>query len=260
MKLTMSKMAKSAEIISKKKFLSMSSKRQHELLAAFALYTLENGDDVELFLKRYDELQSWADLDRYTPPSWLSVPEALDEFYTFHSRFSPSPIKPEQTADTEAAPLSWEPSLNVEVAFDQVRSPYNVGSILRIIDNFGFKGLVHSSPDLKFDHPQLVKAARDCQKWIPIRYIENLPEYLLQANVPVIGIENDPESISVSEWEPPESCILVVGNEEYGIADAIRTCCTHIVRIPMSGYKRSMNVHHALSIVGFRIVEKHKKE
>lgn len=250
-------MAKSAETISKNKFLSLSSKRQHELLAAFSRHTMDNSKDVELFLKRYDELQSWAGLDRYTPPSWLSVPEALSEFFAFHNSFSPSGIEPESTEGQEPGPLSWEPTLNVEVAFDQIRSPYNVGSILRIIDNFGFKGLVHSSPGLRLDHPQLVKASRGCRQWIPARFVENLPDYFRQADIPVIGIENDPEAIPVSSWDPPEQCILVVGNEEYGIADAVRSCCSRTIHIPMAGFKRSMNVHHALSIVGFRIVEKY---
>ncbi len=255
---TISKMAKSAETIGKRKFKQMSSKRQHALLAALAKETLERGMGLEQYTKRYHDIQSWTELDQYFPPSWLSREEVLSEYFVFHSSFSPS--SGEQTPNDEMAgdSLSWEPVFDIEVAFDQVRSPYNVGSILRIIDNLGLKGLVHSSPWLKISHPRLVKAARGCQNWIPVQYVENLPEYLSQIKVPIVGIENESHAVSVDKWEPPDRCILVVGNEEYGIADSIRSCCGQTVRIPMLGYKKSMNVHHALAITAFKVIQKYR--
>jgi len=251
-------MADSAGSIGRRKFVQLSSKRQHEMLAALARDTLNKGGAFETFLKRYNELQSWAGIDHFFSPAWLSEKEALSEFNAFHSRFSPTVAHLETVSETETGSLSWQPKYDIEVALDQVRSPFNVGSILRIIDNFGLKGLTHSSPWLRIDHPQLVKAARGCQKWIPVKFTENLPDDLSRADVPVIGIENDPNAISISKWEPPGKCILIVGNEEYGIADAILARCSQTVHVPMFGFKRSMNVHHALSIAAYKIIEKFK--
>ena len=93
-----------------------------------------------------------------------------------------------------------------------------------------------------------------------MRYEKDLPTYLTAAAVPVIAIENEPEAVTIGQWVPPKECILVLGNEEYGIAATLRNCCSASVRIPMFGFKKSMNVHHALAVVGQRIVEQHGGE
>ncbi len=256
MKLTSSDLATCAETIGQKKFIKLSPKRQHELLASMALKARES-QDYHGFYQRYDLLQSWADLDKYHPPSWLSDKEALHEFWSFHDSFSPHPIDhgQEKRLNDSLSYKAWQPKFDVTVALDQIRSPYNVGSILRIIDNFGFKGLVHSTSGLSLSHPQLRKAARGCEKWIPVRFEADLIAWLKNSDEPVIGIEKTPDALTVNKWEPPHKCILIVGNEEYGIADSVRKCCSKMVQIPMFGYKNSMNVHNALSIIAQKISE-----
>jgi tRNA G18 (ribose-2'-O)-methylase SpoU len=236
--------------------MGMSARRQHELLAAMAQKAM-NDKGYRTFIHRYDELLSWVDLDKYTPPSWLSKVEALDEFLAFHSRFCPQSAfrsDEEHTGDRSNG-VSWQPRFDVTVAVDQVRSPYNVGSILRIIDNFGFKGMIHSTSWLRLEHPQLLKAARGCERWIPVWYDPDLVSWLKNTDKHVIGLETGKEAIKIEEWIPDDKCVLVVGNETYGIADSIKECCDRVVQIPMHGFKRSMNVHHALSIFGYKIVE-----
>ena len=146
-------MAEGAKTFGRKKFACFSTRKQHALLAAFAIDTLKHGCGLANFLKRYHELQSWANIDRFDPPSWLSENETLHDFFAFHQYFALGVVDHEKTAEAEAKTLSWRPVYPFEVAFGQVRSPYNVGSMLRLIDNFGFKGLVHSSPWLRKDHP-----------------------------------------------------------------------------------------------------------
>ncbi len=256
MKRTSSDLAACAETIGQKKFLKMTSKKRHELLAALALKTISGGD-YRRFRSRCARLQSWADLDSYKPPPWLSEKEALQEYLAFHNSFTSSPVLPDDPdGRANGAPLvAWRGAFDVTVMVDQVRSPYNVGSILRIIDNFGLKGLVHGDSFLRMDHPRLCRAARGCENWIPVRFEEDPVSWLTTVDLPVIGIEASKEALSIRDWEPPPACILIVGNEEYGISDAIRGCCERLVRIPMHGYKKSMNVHHALAIAAQKITE-----
>ena len=246
-------MEKSADTIGKRKYSSMSSRRQHQLLASLVKNAIKTGD-VEHFRKRYQELHSWSELDRYIPPPWLSKEELLEEYFVFHSNFS---SVSEELAAADSS-ISWNPEFPVEVVLDQVRSPYNVGSVLRLIDNFTCMGVVHSTSWLRLDHPQLRKSARGCEKWIPVRYEPDLVPYLKNAPVPVIAIEDDKKGVPINQWAPPRECILVLGNETYGIASAIRKCCDKSVFIPMFGFKKSMNLHHALAIVLQKITEKHK--
>ncbi len=243
-------MEKSANTISRLKFSKLSSRSCHRLLASLAKDALEKGCTGEFFT-RYEELQSATELDRYHPPYWLSKEEAIEEYLAFHRFLSLAPSQPPEKKQG----ISWQHQFDVEIVVDQVRSPYNIGSILRIIDNFALKRLVHSCHWLSLEHPQLRKAARGCEKWIPVRFETNLITYLKNAAVPVIGVENENSASPISQWKPPEKCILVLGNETYGLAAEIRKCCSSFIFIPMHGFKKSMNVTHALAVTAQRIVE-----
>lgn len=253
MKKTLKDFAQFAFDVSQKKFNKLSSKKQHELIGAMAVDCLQTGQYKE-FLSRYETLQSWAELDRYLPPGWLSEKESLREFFLFHSSFSSTSTVLKEFKQNDGENVSWQPVFDVSVMVDQIRSPFNAGAILRIIDNFGFKEFIHSTATLKFDHPQLVKSARGCERWVPVRYEEDPIGFLESADVPVIGIEKTEDAVNIQEWVPPEKCILVAGNEEYGISEAILKKCTQTVQIPMYGFKKSMNVHHAVAIVAQRFV------
>lgn len=256
MRLTISKPAKYAETVGQRKFLKLSSRRQHELLAELARDALKH-KDFPGFFKRYRQMQSWVELDRYTPPEWLSEKEAVHEYVRFHNSFSRYPIdsNSDNDSDLPEPSLSWQHRFDVTVVLDQVRSPYNAGSVLRLIDNFGFRRLVHNSSWLRLDHPQLCKAARGCEKWIPVEFQSNLIDWFRTVNLPIIGLEKDSDAISIADWQPVKSCVLVVGNEVYGIATGLRPYCNSLIKIPMFGFKRSMNLHHALAITGHKITE-----
>ena len=255
MKLTSSKPARYAETIGKRKFIKLSSSRQHEYFAFLALEALKTMDLLG-FLKRYNEMQSWVELDQYSPPTYLTDKEALYEYFLFHTGFSANPdiFEVENTGDNHFSPLSWEPRFNVTIVLDQVRSPYNTGSVLRLIDNFGFSKLVHNADWLRLNHPQLCKASRSTEKWIPVEHRQDLSDWLKNISFPVIGIENSENAITLDIWQPEIPCVLVVGNEVYGIATQLRDQCDFLVKIPMFGYKQSMNLHHALAIAAFKIV------
>lgn len=251
-------MEKSAWTIGQSKFSRLSSVRQHRLLALLAIEALEtlvagDSETYQDFLRRYGQLHAWTELDRYQPPSWLEPPEALEEFQSFHHLFG-DPAQNEGPLESGEGRLSWQPRFPVEVALDQVRSPYNFGSVLRLVDNFGLRGLVHASPWLRLDHPRLRRAARGCERWVPVHCQEDLPDYLSRSGCPVVGVESDSAGVPLHLWAPPSSAVLVLGNESYGLARSVRDCCTEIVTIPMQGFKRSMNVHHALALVAWRMV------
>ena len=249
-----SKPAKYVETIGKHKFIKLSSSRQHEYLALLARESLKNKDFTSFF-KRYKEMQSWVELDRYNPPPYLSEEESVYEYLLFHNSFTGNPVKlePDSASGRIIESLAWAPGFDVTVVLDQVRSPYNTGSVLRLIDNFGFKGLVHNSDWLNLEHPQLCKAARGAQKWIPVEYKPDLSDWLGELKIPIIGIEKSEKSVTLDEWKPVSPCVLLLGNEVYGIAKGLRNHCDILLEIPMFGYKHSMNLNHALAIAGHKI-------
>lgn len=249
-----SKPVKYVETIGKHKFIKLSSSRQHEYLALLAREALKKKDFTGFF-KRYKEMRSWVELDRYNPPAYLAEEESVHEYLLFHNSFTSNPVELETDAvsDRGTESLTWLPRFDVTVVLDQVRSPYNTGSVLRLIDNFGFKGLVHNSDWLSLEHPQLCKAARGAQKWIPVEYKPDLSDWLRELKIPVIGIEKSEKSVQLDKWKPAASCVLLLGNEVYGISEGLRKHCDILLEIPMFGYKNSMNLNHALAIAGHKI-------
>ena len=100
MRLISSKPAKYAETIGKRKFIRFSSSRQHEYLAFLAREALKTGD-FSSFFKRYKEMQSWIELDKYSPPAYLTDEEAVHEYFLFHRSFSSNPDILEQKKEPD---------------------------------------------------------------------------------------------------------------------------------------------------------------
>jgi len=126
-------MKKSAKTMSQHKFQKLSVQRQHGLLMALAEEAKEDGD-IEGFLHRYDELHSWSRLDRYEPPAWLSVAEALDEYRIFHAGFKAKTNK----EDPPTLPLPQSTSFtSVSLTFKPICSGFT--SALKINDTLSMK-------------------------------------------------------------------------------------------------------------------------
>lgn len=247
-------MEKSANTIARDKFLGLTSSRQHRLLAALARAALATGD-LPGFLARYKEMSAWAALDRYQHPDWLTPAEALQAYWAFHALMGGE--EAEQPPASPPVHRPWRPSSRVEVVLDRVRSPYNFGSILRLVDNFGLAGVTHNSPWIRLDHPRLQKSARGCQHWIPVRYESDLLAALRASEVPLIALETDDDALPIDSWQPPARCRLLLGNEAGGIARALQAVCHQKLRVPLHGFKRSMNIHHALAIAAHKIAASH---
>jgi tRNA(Leu) C34 or U34 (ribose-2'-O)-methylase TrmL len=244
-------MGKSIKSIGKNKWLTLTPRQKHTALARFAIDCLKKGDFGE-FIGTYNTFTSWSPIDQFKPPHWLNHREKLENFFYFHQKLSGKPPHYFRKASTTSS-MTWEPKLQVTVALDQVFSPFNIGSVLRIIDNFGFAGLIHSTPQLDLNHQQLKKSARGTENWIPVKFIEDLPDFLKSSPLPVIGLEQTDEALLLNKWQPPESFILVLGNEVYGISKNILNCCDCHIHIPMKGFKNSMNLSHALAIAAYHI-------
>ncbi|MCB1042158.1 MAG: hypothetical protein KDC35_04435 [Acidobacteria bacterium] len=242
-------MEKSANRIALYKFRKLSARQQHKVLMALALEWAQGSLDG--FLARYHELLEGVSLDRYQAPVWLDDAEQLDSFARFHRLAA-------GLADDESNEhhLAWQPKYPVELVVDQVRSPYNLGSLVRLIDNLGFERLVYGHAWFPLDHPRFRKTARGSERWIPLAYQPNLPDYLASCGRHVAALELGGAMVPLREWTPKAPLSLVVGHEEHGISDAILALCAEHVAIPMHGNKYSMNVAAACAIAGYHITSR----
>ncbi len=137
------------------------------------------------------------------------------------------------------------------VVADLIRTPENIGSIIRLAANVGVECVVsiESEPHKEY---KIKKTA--CMAWDYVRLVHCSPSEVFE-NIPedysLVALETSPESRMIYEVQLPEKMALVVGNEMHGIRQELLDRCGLHVNIPMTGAATSMNVSHATAVALF---------
>lgn len=138
--------------------------------------------------------------------------------------------------------------IKLRVLLDNVRSAWNVGSILRTSDGFGFEHayLCGITPTPKL--ADVGKTALGADRFVTWSDNPNGLEQvakLREAGWQILALEYVKESIPIqvaSHWITQGQSVLVVGNEVIGVDPDILVLADRVVHIPMHGQKRSFNV------------------
>ncbi len=150
------------------------------------------------------------------------------------------------------------PKLPLRVALDDVRSRYNVGSLLRSCDAFRVERVYLGGFTPAPPHPEIHRSALGAEESVAWEKISNLPallEQLREAGWRVIGAEHTDASVPLWEFTWPAGPLLIVlGNELTGISEAVLAQCEFAVEIPQFGTKHSLNVAVAGGIVLYEAV------
>ncbi len=144
---------------------------------------------------------------------------------------------------------------------DRLRTPENMGSVLRLAGNIGAKKTIFISDTAQQFRLRRIKktasTANENTKW------EILDEDQLSTFIPadyqIIAIETSEKAESIFEFKFPEKTAFLVGNERYGIRPEILTQADHVVYIPVPGTVSSLNVTHALSVALFEWLRQQHK-
>jgi tRNA G18 (ribose-2'-O)-methylase SpoU len=142
------------------------------------------------------------------------------------------------------------------VLLDNIRSAFNVGSILRSADGLGFDQVYLCGITPKPDNEAVQKTSLGAQDSIQWSYHKNaveLVESLKVAGWKVFALEEDKKAIEISKQIllNTENCLLILGSEITGVDNELLNLCDKIFYIPMQGEKRSLNVAIAFSIAAF---------
>jgi len=134
---------------------------------------------------------------------------------------------------------------SVCVYAEDIRSPFNIGSIFRTAEAFGVETVYVSPVCVPPDHPRACRSAMGCVdlvEWKRCDLNEIPPE------LPVISLETG--GTDISEFIFPTSGIIIVGSEELGVSpEALKRATAGRVSIPLTGFKASVNVGVAFGIV-----------
>ena len=149
------------------------------------------------------------------------------------------------------------------IALENVRSLYNVGSVMRTMSFFGLKNLLlvgysgRKKPGTKELHEKATKTSLGAEKDIKIVFLDNSDELLkfsIRKKCKLVAIEQDKKSVSLEKWLPSEKSIVLLGNEVNGVSKKILEEVDEIVEIPRLGKKGSLNVATTAGIVCYQLV------
>ena len=133
------------------------------------------------------------------------------------------------------------------VYIEDLRSPYNVGSIFRTAEAFGVEEILLSPDTPSPTHQRALRTARGCSELIPWKR-GTLAD--LEGRDGVFALETG--GIPLQEFPFPPQGTVLVGSEELGLSPEALNLAesgSGRVSIPMAGSKRSLNAAVAFGIL-----------
>jgi tRNA G18 (ribose-2'-O)-methylase SpoU len=143
---------------------------------------------------------------------------------------------------------------HIEAMLDNVRSAWNVGSMFRTAEGFGIRKMHLCGITPTPENHKVAKTSLGAEKVIKWQYYPNalsVADNLIQNNTSLWAVEVHDQSIVLEDNAaiPKTPLVLVMGNENCGIDPELLERCEQVIKIPMFGAKRSLNVAVAFGIV-----------
>ena len=148
----------------------------------------------------------------------------------------------------------------VIAVLENVRSAYNVGSVLRTADAFLLEAVYTTGYTPFPPHKQVAKTALGAEETVSSRHFASAADAIAQLKregFAVYAIEQVKNSILLQEFEVKEEdkIALVFGNEVTGVEQDTILLCNGCIEIPQMGTKHSLNIATAAGIVLWECVK-----
>lgn len=132
------------------------------------------------------------------------------------------------------------------VAVENWQHDLNIGSVVRTANAFN-AAAVHivgkkrwnrrgAMVTDRYQHIYHHETARDLAQWCKDR------------ELPLIGIDNFPDSVALETYDLPRDCVFLFGQEGPGLTDEAHQTCEAVLSIEQYGSTRSMNAAAAAAI------------
>ncbi len=135
-----------------------------------------------------------------------------------------------------------------------VRSPGNLGTLVRTSEAIGAAGFVLLDPQVDPFAPGVVRASMGAifrQQFVRTK-ASKLQRWATQNQCHLIGASPDATE-DFQQFQYPESCFIFLGEERGGLTNSERNLCHHLVRIPMVGASDSLNLGVAGSLMLYEL-------
>ncbi len=152
-------------------------------------------------------------------------------------------------------------STSIAVLLDNIRSAWNVGSIFRSADGFGFTHAYLCGITPTPDNEAVTKTslgAEDSVTWSYHKDAVKLVHGLKKEGWRIYALEDDQRAVSIRNQKmmgTPEAqkSVLILGNEITGVDPELLELSDARYYIPMRGEKKSFNVAMAFSIAAYQL-------
>ncbi len=135
----------------------------------------------------------------------------------------------------------------ITVYLEDIRSPFNVGSIFRTAEAYGARRILLSPRTPRPTHPRAARTALGTAEVMPWEVVE-LADF--QDGLPIFALETG--GAPLGQFRFPPSGTVLLGSEELGLSpEALSRADGSLgrVSIPLAGAKRSLNVSVAFGIL-----------
>ena len=167
--------------------------------------------------------------------------------------YEPTHVRPESSPPTDSRQMA--------VLLDNIRSAWNVGSIFRSADGFGFNHAylcgITPAPDgpAREALAKTALGAEDSVPWSSHKDAVRLVNDLKKEGWKVWALEEEKKAKTISQppSESAQKIVLMVGSEQTGLDPELLELSDEIFYIPMRGEKKSFNVAIAFGIAAFQL-------
>jgi len=178
-----------------------------------------------------------------------------------HAPTEPVGLPFQQAAVPQAENDGLPPGPVLNVILDNIRSAWNVGSMMRTADGAGVCHVYLCGVSPTPDNPKVAKTALGAEKSLPWSFHANGVEVarkLKDEGVRLWALEGGERSVPLYHSEQDSGSqhaplALVVGNELTGVDPGLLELCERVVNLPMLGVKGSLNVAVAFGIAVYSI-------
>lgn len=140
----------------------------------------------------------------------------------------------------------------IYLVLDEIRSPYNLGSIFRSAESFRVKKIFVLGNGASPLHQKAIRSSCGCVdalEWQALgrkEFLSLIKSDNILSALPILSLECGGED--VNKYNFPQKGILIVGNEEFGISKELIDISQAVLSIPLYGAKGSINVSIATAI------------
>ena len=141
------------------------------------------------------------------------------------------------------------------VAIENWQHDLNIGTVVRNANAFN-AAEVHIVGKRRWNR----RGAMVTDRYMHVRHHEQTPDFVRWATeqeLEVIGVDNLPGSVVISEADIPRECVFLFGQEGPGLSEEARTVCSQVLHIPQFGSTRSINAGVASGIAMYEWIRRY---